>query len=81
MTHDPLCLALDDQGFSVAYFGPAGSHDDIDCLCCYFIAKVRADTLDKAEEAVDALVFEEAFNSDIAAEDAIAAINSLRGQS
>ena len=44
-------------------------------------AKVRADTLDKAEEAVEALVLEEAFNSDIAAEDAIAAINSLRGQS
>lgn len=43
MIHDPLCLALDDQGFSVAYFGPAGSDDHIDCLCCYFIAKVRAD--------------------------------------
>jgi len=41
--HDPLCLALDDEGFSVAYFGPAGSDDHIDCLCCYFIAKVRAD--------------------------------------
>lgn len=71
MTHDPMCQL----GTSKAYTDPE------DCHSCDFMAKVRADTLDKAEEAVEALVFEEAFNSDIAAEDAIAAINSLRGQS
>lgn len=43
MTHDPLCLALDDEGFSVAYFGPAGSDDHIDCVSCNFIARVRSD--------------------------------------
>ena len=39
--HDPLCLALDDQGFSVAYFGTALGSDDIACLSCYLIGKVE----------------------------------------
>lgn len=43
MTHDPLCLVLDDEGFSVAYFGPAGGSDHITCVSCHLIAKVRAD--------------------------------------
>lgn len=43
MTHDPLCEVLEDAGFMVAYFGPAGSSDDVMCLSCDLIAQVRAD--------------------------------------
>lgn len=43
MTHDPLCEVLEDAGFMVAYFGPAGSSDDMGCLSCDLIARIRAE--------------------------------------
>ena len=43
MTHDPLCLVLNDQGFRVTFFGPAERRDPIDCVSCNLIARVRAD--------------------------------------
>jgi len=43
MNHDPLCPALEGGGLFVAYAGPVGGSDHIDCLTCYIIARVRED--------------------------------------
>ena len=69
MTHDPFCQL----GTSKAHTNPE------DCHSCAFIAKVRADTLDKAEAEIDYWRNdddpEEYIKGNI---DAIGAIRSLR---
>ena len=46
--HDPLCPALEGEGLFVAYAGPVGGSDHIDCLTCAVIARVREDERGKA---------------------------------
>ena len=95
MTHDPLCLALEDEGFSVAYFGTAGGSDHIACLSCYLIGKVedrslaaqidhynngRDMGLAEAREAIIAVPWRtDAAGAVILRVDAMKAIDGLRG--
>lgn len=44
MTHDPMCHSLTEaEGLDVYYNGPVGGSDHIECITCYYIAKIRAD--------------------------------------
>lgn len=79
MTHDPLCPNA-----------KGCSHDCGGCLCmadafcqCDLIAKVRADTLDMAEQSIQSLTRHEMLSMDATAwimkSSAIKSINNLRG--
>ena len=78
MTHDPLCPAFD---HAENHYDDYWCSDECDAECrCDLIARVRADTLDRARAAVQSVasgggsVWSTGFR-------AVAAIDALRGES